>query len=135
MTKRIAFCLAAIMLAVTMLSICAFADYGDIEDKPYEFNFVNGYTQVSAPRYKYDKTAVYMNCSYSNYDWSVAPGAYSIYAGYVGQWGTAYTVHTGSERWMINSIRENGWEYANLIGTPVSAASYIAKGEWSPDSV
>jgi len=46
-----------------------------------------------------------------------------------------YVFLAGSERWMVNYVKEKGYSYARIEGMPNQNGYYKVSGVWSPDSV
>lgn len=132
--KFIAFALC-LMMAIPVVGVGA-AYAGNYTDTAFQFDFRNGGSWVTASRAKQDYTSSYMKCTRSGGGLSykataVARSGSSII--YVGS--PTYSFTTGTTRYLVNYVKESGYNYASIYATPNSSAAYTAIGLWSPDSI
>lgn len=138
--KRIFSAFMMLMFVCALFMIDAQAK-GNVTDEAYGFSFsdyspYNGW--VTAKRAKQDYTSSYMKCTYvskTNYSytaWVVAAdnSEFGIDVG-----SKKYVFLAGSERWMVNYVKEKGYSYARIEGMPNQNGYYKVSGVWSPDSV
>lgn len=116
---------------------------GNYKDTTYRFDFSNDVPSylgwVTEPRQKLDYTSSYMKCK-------SAPSGHS-YTAFVGacnsvddpyRYGVgspSYTFVQGTTRYMINYVKEKGYNYACIRGEANDYATWTASGLWSPDSI
>jgi hypothetical protein len=134
MKKKIFALALGAMLALSVVApSLAFA--GNYTDTAYQFNFSNGGSWLTASRAKQDDTSSYMKCTSAagrSYNATVvARSGSTAYA--VGS--PSYGFFAGTERYLVNYVKERGYSYASILATPTSTASFAASGLWSPDSI
>lgn len=115
---------------------------GNVSDTAFTFQFrdyqpFTGW--LTEYRAKLDDTSSYMKCtdasgkSYTAWVQASDPVNNPYYGTDVGS--KKYTFLSGSERWMVNYVYENGYRYARIEGQPNYSGTYKVTGVWSPDSV
>lgn len=117
---------------------------GNVSDKEFEFNF-SDYTPyrgwLTENRLKMDDTSSYMKCNsisksgYSYTAWVMAAKLDDHPEFGIDVGSKKYVFYAGSERWMVNYVKEKGYSYARIEGWPNYNGIYRVSGVWSPDSV
>lgn len=138
--KRIFSVFMMLMFVCALFMIDAQAK-GNVQDTGFEFSF-SDYTPytgwLTSPREKKDYTSSYMKCTevsktnYSYTAWVVAADNSELG---IDVGSKKYVFLAGSERWMVNYVKEKGYSKARIEGIPNQNGSYRVKGKWSPDSV
>ena len=143
LVSKIACSLFAVVTVATAGMLTAGA-WSNITDTNFSFNFNSYYTSQFTPtRDKGDYTSTYMKVTQKGggtpsarvYGTNQAGGGSDYLTGGVDcSGGHIYPMNLG-ETWMINYVKENGYTYASIKGTPTTSVSAWASGVWSPDSV
>lgn len=116
---------------------------GNYHDTTFAFSFSNYSPSylgwVTTPREKLDYTSSYMKCksATSGHSYVAFVGACrSIDDPYRYEVGSpSYTFVQGTTRYMINYVKERGYDYACIKAEPNDYATWNASGVWSPDSI
>lgn len=139
--KKIATLITAglsVMALYLSLPVSAEGNYGDTS---YYFRFENGEPEFTEARKKEDTTSSYIKCTYcsSNGPYFIASvcGMESTeprYGIYDCSGGHVYAIRQGENCKLINYVKERGYSYACIKGTPIKNTTYDTYGVWSPDS-
>lgn len=140
--------LVGVSIAGTLsVSVSAAGNVSDTHETCYISQF-GAFTWTGSARKKYDDTSSYQKCLSTNYTYQS-----SVYGSNVknptdlsqlkmslkhpttGQATQAYNFQTGTERYMVNFVKENNITYAGMVFSPSGRASHYAEILWSPDSV
>lgn len=107
-------------------------------DSNFTFKMKNHMEYTSA-RVKMDTSKLYMKCdSISNSNASYT--AHSIGTNNTGVTGAdcskgyVYVFKKGDAYYMTSWVKENGYSYARIGGSPNKSYDFTAKGVWSPDN-
>lgn len=138
MKKKLGSILCLTMLFVSM-SIIGSKAAGNYHDTVFSFNFTHGgYTQFTSSRNKLDYTSSYMKCKYTSHSYSARVYGEDGWRIDVSKehW---YNFNTGTTRYLINFVKENGYPRA-CIGIEstdynIYSPGFNANGLWSPDSI
>lgn len=138
-TKRI---MTLGMLGMFLFSIFAINTKaaGNYTDTTYKYQF-SDYTPYAGwnteCREKRDYTSSYMKCNQSSgrtyTAWVCAGNTSSEFPIEVGS--PKYTFSAGTTRYMVNYVKERGYNYARIQAWPSGNGYYYVEGLWSPDSI
>lgn len=107
-------------------------------DTYFSFSFERGGTNETSRRYKDDTSAAWMSCVYSDN----ADIGYNAYVyGYESNYSKdplccsyAKGFYVWDKKYIRNTVRENGKNFASIVGQLKEDECVGYKGEWSPDN-
>lgn len=131
---------AGLSVMALYLSLPVRAEKG-YDDTSYYFRFENVEPVFTEARKKEDTTSSYIKCTYcsSNGPYFIA-SVYGMdsreprYGRYDCSGGHTYAIRPGESCKLVNYVKERGYSYACIKGTPVNNKDYDTYGLWSPDS-
>lgn len=141
-----------VMAVVAIVAMSPFfAKANNHDDEPWSFtvgSYGNAGLIVEEGREKTDTSSAYIKCTgYYTYAGArgnsfqaTAYGSNSEKSGYFncsynGNTSKTYNVQNGSVFYMINYIKEAGYNYANIWYNAAYDANVMFRGVWSPDSI
>lgn len=135
--KIIAGVFAAMVGIISMQGVTAYANNHD--DAWFDFGFEYGNTCETEVREKQDTSSVYINCTENEGD-DCGFNAYAYGCDDGDREGSEcksvrYSIYYGTVRKMINSIKEDGKDYAYIKGDLKEYNAVYYGGLWSPDSI
>lgn len=127
-----------ILLSTLLIFLFAFMSVSanNCGDTTFRFMFFSDhyYTEL---RGKTDTSSSYMSCNSTPYSYRAHVYTTSGSGNIIDcSYGHYYVFNTGTTRYLINNVKENGYTSSGIMGTRLYyGTAYSSTGLWSPDSV